>query len=121
MYTVLYSSHTEVEYSVPYLQYTPVKETQMRRKTVRSSLNKNIQGSARKLGSGEGGKALLRPPPPPSRQIFEDDVNGFFLHLGYLFHAVHIVYIVYRWTACLGGWTQDNGVTLFLKLLTENL
>jgi hypothetical protein len=47
--------------------------------------------SCEKYGGGEGwGEALLRFPPlsqQASGQIFKNDVNGFFRHLGYLLHA----------------------------------
>jgi hypothetical protein len=67
------------------------KGTQRKTLTITSSCNEKISVSAGKYRIVVRGDAILCPPLPffqqASRQIFKDDVNGFFLHLGYLLHG----------------------------------
>jgi hypothetical protein len=72
----------------------------MLRKTVTSSLNKNIQGSGKKVVVRR--RAVIPPAPPVSRKIFKDDVNGF-SSISDICFMLYIVYIVYRWTAWAAG------------------
>ncbi len=64
------------------------KETTRRRTNLTSSLNEiSTDQQGNRVVSGGGGGGGNQPDPTPSGHIFKDDVNGFFLYLGYLFDA----------------------------------
>jgi hypothetical protein len=70
-----------------------MKETPRRRRTVTSSLN---EISTDQLGKRVvlGGGRCFRPAHAPLKGLtdrYKDDLNGFFLHLGYLLHGTRSV------------------------------